>query len=131
MFQPDIFTLIKKLDDISDLLLGITARVDTYNITTKLKYTDKLAAIVLEQINELGIAIQDLKVKSINECKAVKDLEKEADGIYQQAVKDLFETEKDAITLIKRKEILELLEEASDKCQVVANVVLSIFIKNA
>lgn len=129
--REDIFTLIKKLDDISDLLLGITARLDTYNITTKLKYTDKLAAIVLEQIKELGIAIQDLKVKSINECKAVKDLEKEADRIYQQAVKELFDTEKDAITLIKRKEILELLEEASDKCQVVANVVLSIFIKNA
>lgn len=129
--REDIFTLIKKLDDISDLLLGITARLDTYNITTKLKYTDKLAAIVLEQIKELGTAIQDLKVKSINECKAVKDLEKEADRIYQQAVKELFDTEKDAITLIKRKEILELLEEASDKCQVVANVVLSIFIKNA
>ena len=129
--REDIFTLIKKLDDISDILLGITARLDTYNITRRLKFTDRLAAIVFEQISELGIAIQDLKVKSINECKAVKDLEMEADRIYQQAIKELFETEKDAITLIKRKEILELLEEASDKCQVVANVVLSIFIKNA
>lgn len=129
--REDIFALIKKLDDISDLLLGITARLDTYNITQKMKYTDRLASIVLEQINELGIAIQDLKVKSINECKAVKDLEKEADRIYQQAIKELFETEKDAISLIKRKEILELLEEASDKCQSAANVVLAIFIKNA
>lgn len=129
--REDIFTLIKKLDDISDILLGITARLDTYNITQKLKYTDRLAAIVFEQISELGIAIQDLKVKSINECKAVKSLEMEADRIYQQAIKELFETEKDAITLIKRKEILELLEETSDKCQTVANVVLAIFIKNA
>lgn len=129
--REDIFALIKKLDDISDLLLGITARLDTYNITQKMKYTDRLASIVLEQINELGTAIQDLKVKSINECKAVKDLEKEADRIYQQAIKELFETEKDAISLIKRKEILELLEEASDKCQSAANVVLAIFIKNA
>src|SRR4030066_835874 len=117
--REDIFTLIKRLDDISDILLGITARLDTYNITRKMKYTDRLAAIVFEQIRELGIAIQDLKVKRINECKAVKDLEMEADRIYQQAIKDLFETEKDAITLIKRKEILDLLEETSDKCQVV------------
>jgi len=129
--REDIFTLIKRLDDISDILLGITARLDTYNITRKMKYTDILASIVLEQIKELGIAIQDLKVKSINECKAVKDLEMEADRVYQQAIKELFETEKDAITLIKRKEILELLERASDKCQSTANVVLSIFIKNA
>jgi len=129
--REDIFALIKKLDDISDIILGITARLDTYNITRKMKHTDRLAAIVLEQIKELGIAIQDLKVKSINECKAVKDLEMEADRVYQQAIKELFETEKDAITLIKRKEILELLEEASDKCQSTANVVLAIFIKNA
>lgn len=128
--REDIFTLIKKLDDISDILLGITARLDTYNITRRLKFTDRLAAIVYEQISELGVAIQDLKVKSINECKAVKDLEMEADKIYQQAIKELFETQKDAIILIKQKEILELLEEASDKCQVVANVVLAIFIKN-
>ena len=104
--------------------------MDTYNITRKLKYTDRLAAIVFEQISELGIAIQDLKVKSINECRAVKSLEMEADRIYQQAIKELFDTEKDAITLIKRKEILELLEETSDRCQSVANVVLQIFIKN-
>jgi len=128
--REDIFTLIKKLDDISDILLGITARIDTYNITRKLKFTDRLAAIVFEQISELGVAIQDLKVKSINECKAVKSLEMEADRIYQQAIKELFETETDAITLIKRKEILELLEETSDRCQTVANVVLQIFIKN-
>jgi uncharacterized protein Yka (UPF0111/DUF47 family) len=129
--REDIFALIKKLDDISDILLGITARLDTYNITKKMKHADRLAAIVLEQIKELGVAIQDLKVKSINECKAVKDLEMEADRVYQQAIKELFETEKNAITLIKRKEILELLEEASDKCQSAANVVLAIFIKNA
>ncbi len=129
--REDIFALVKKLDDISDILLGITARLDTYNITKKMKHTDRLAAIVYEQIKELGIAIQDLKVKSINECKAVKDLEMEADRVYQQAIKELFETEKDAITLIKRKEILELLERASDKCQSAANVVLAIFIKNA
>jgi len=128
--REDIFGLTKKLDDLSDILLGASARVETFNITKKIKHTDKLSAIVHEQIQELDKAIQDLKVRSTNECKAVKDLENEADKVYQQAMKELFDKEKDAINLIKKKEILELLEDASDKCQSAANVILSIFIKN-
>ncbi|MCJ7553358.1 MAG: DUF47 family protein, partial [Ignavibacteriaceae bacterium] len=129
--REDIFALIKRLDDISDMLLGAAARVDTFNITKKIDYADQMAAIVHHQVVELGTAIQDLKVKSINECKAVMDLESQADKVYQNAMKELFENEKDAIELIKRKEILDLLERISDKCQSTANVILSIFIKNA
>ncbi len=129
--REDIFTLIKRLDDISDMLLAASIRVDILNISEKIKYTDKLSSIVLEQIRELGKAINDLKTKHINECKAVKDLESEADKVYHQAIKELFSDNKDAVTLIKEKEILELLEKASDKCQAAANVILAIFIKNA
>ena len=63
--------------------------------------------------------------------RAVKDLESEADQVYRNAIQDLFANEKDAIELIKKKEILDLLERTSDRCQSVANVILSIFIKNA
>ena len=129
--REDIFALVKRLDDVSDMLLGATIRIETFNINKKIEYADKLSTIIHEQIKELGIAVQDLKVKRINEMKAVKDLEAEADKIYQQAIKDLFEKEKDAIELIKKKEIIDLLERTSDRCQSTANVILSIFIKNA
>lgn len=129
--REDIFALIKRLDDISDMLLGATVRVDTFHIEKKIDYADKLALIIRAQVKELGTAIQDLKVKRVNELKAVKDLEVEADKVYQQAIKELFETEKDAIELIKKKEIIDLLERTSDRCQSTANVILSIFIKNA
>jgi len=129
--REDIFALIKRLDDISDMLLGATVRVETFHIEKKIEYADKLSLIIREQVKELGVAIQDLKVKRVNELKAVKDLEIEADKVYQQAIKELFEKEKDAIELIKKKEILDLLERTSDRCQSTANVILSIFIKNA
>jgi uncharacterized protein Yka (UPF0111/DUF47 family) len=129
--REDIFDLINRLDDISDMLLGAAARVDTFNITKKIAYADQMAAIVHQQVIELGVAIQDLKIKSINECKAVKDLETQADAVYRQAMKELFIEEKDAIELIKKKEILDLLERISDKCQSTANIILSIFLKNA
>ena len=60
-----------------------------------------------------------------------KDLETEADQVYRNAIQELFANEKDAIELIKQKEILDLLERTSDRCQSVANVILSVFIKNA
>jgi uncharacterized protein len=129
--REDIFALIKRLDDISDMLLGASSRIETFSITKKISHSDKLAAIILQQIKELDTAIQDLRGKRSNECKAVKDLEREADNVYKTAIKELFTRETDAIKLIKEKEILELLEEAADKCQSTANVILSIFIKNA
>ena len=129
--REDIFALVKRLDDISDMLLGATVRVDTFKIDKKIDYADKISSIIKEQIKELGVAIQDLKVKRVNEVKAVKVLEVEADKVYQQAIKELFENEKDAIELIKKKEIIDLLERTSDRCQSTANVILSIFIKNS
>ena len=129
--REDIFALIKRLDDISDMLLGAAARIETFNITRKIPHADKLASIINKQVQELGVAIQDLKARKINEAKAVKDLESEADQVYRNAIQDLFANEKDAIELIKKKEILDLLERISDRCQSVANVILSIFIKNA
>jgi hypothetical protein len=128
--REDIFALVKRLDDISDMLLGAAARVDTFVIDKKINHADRMSAIVQQQIKELGVAIQDLKVKRINEMKAVKDLESEADRVYQTAMKELFEQETNAIDLIKKKEILDLLERISDRCQSTANVILSIFLKN-
>jgi uncharacterized protein len=131
--REDIFSLIKKVDSIGDILYGVTYRVDTYSLTEKVDGAEKLAAIILQQIKELAIAIQDLKKGSdhFNECKAVKDLESEADVVYRNSLKKLFLEEKDALTVMKKKEILELLENASDKCQSTANVIIAIFIKNS
>ncbi len=129
--REDVFNLIKKLDDIGDILYAAAIRVDLFNSNERIKYADDIAAIIVQQLKALEIAIQDLKAKHVNECKAVKDLETEADMVYHSAIRELFSKEKDAIELIKKKEILGLLEDASDKCQSAANVILSIFIKNA
>lgn len=131
--REDIFSLTKKLDAIGDILLSAAIRVDIFNLTERIEHAEKLTAIVLQQITELGVVIQHLRDKGdhINECKAVRDLETEADNVHRNALKQLFLTEKDPLTLIKKKEILELLENASDKCQSTANVIMSIFIKNS
>jgi uncharacterized protein Yka (UPF0111/DUF47 family) len=131
--REDIFTLMKRMDSISDCLFGAAVRVDTYNLTEPVDGAAKLASIVVQQTKELQVIIQDLKGRSgqVTECKAVKDLESEADNVYRAALKKLFLEEKDPITLFKKKEILDILENAADKCQSTANVIVAILIKNS
>ncbi len=131
--REDILQLIQRLDDISDTLLGACLRVEIFKLNDHIDGAEKLMRIVSLQIQELEKAIRGIKEKrdTLAECKAVKDLEREADVVYQTHTTRLFEEERDAITLIKKKEILEILENASDRCQVVANMVMSIVIKNA
>ena len=57
-------------------------------------------------------------------------LENEADDIYFRAIAELFQNETDAIQLIKWKEIYEILENATDRCESVANIIESIVLKH-
>ena len=61
----------------------------------------------------------------------INSIENHADDIFDNAVAHLFENEKDAIQIIKVKEILSALETATDKCEDVANVIESVIIKQA
>ncbi|MCE1189914.1 MAG: DUF47 family protein, partial [Ignavibacteria bacterium] len=59
--REDIFSLIKKIDDIGDILLGAASRVDTYCLEQKVDGAEKLASIVVLQTKELEVVLQDLK----------------------------------------------------------------------
>ncbi|MBV6511850.1 MAG: DUF47 family protein [Ignavibacteriales bacterium] len=131
--REDIFALVKRLNAIGDNLFGAAVRVDTYNVTGRIEGASELANIVLMQINELDGVLQDLsnRHENIDECKAVRDLESEADNVYRRELKKLFQTETDPLTIFKKKEILDILENAADKCQSAANVITQILIKNS
>ena len=61
----------------------------------------------------------------------INRLENEADRAHQIAVRRLFEEERDPIAIMKWKEILDFLEEATDRCEDVANVLEGIIVKHA
>ena len=67
----------------------------------------------------------------IEYCVEVNRLENEADGISRAAIGHLFETETDPIRLIKHKELLEVLETATDKAEDAANVLETVVLKSA
>lgn len=128
--REDIFALMKNLEKVSDAINASVTRAVVYNLTTHLDVAGKLLGIAELQIKELHISIVKFKVKSTENLKTVKDLEQEADVIYRDAVSKLFREETNAIELFKRKEILDVLEDVTDKCQAVASVITAISLKN-
>lgn len=130
--REDIYQLASKLDDVLDFIHTATTRIQMYRITAPPPAAAELAKIILMQSEELQRAVS-LMQKNGNilvHCVEINRLENEADNVAQQAIANLFEHEKDPITLIKIKELIEFLERATDKAEDVANVLESVVLKN-
>lgn len=132
--REDIHMLTSAMDDIIDFIHGSTKRIQLYKIDELTPEIKKLAELIMKGAEELHIAISELKnLKKrdvINEaCVKINSLENHADDIYNMAIASLFENEKDAIKVIKLREIYHALEVATDKCEDAANVIKTILIK--
>ena len=131
--REDINLLASSLDDVLDFVYSAAERLLTYKITQPSPSAKVLAAIILKQVEELKKAVALLRKNGqfLEHCVEVNRLENEADRICQEAIGRLFDGDHDPITLIKLKELLEILEEASNKAEDVADVLETIFLKNA
>jgi uncharacterized protein len=131
--REDIHLLTSSLDDVLDFINGASDRLLTYKITQPSPSAKILSAIVLKQTEELRIAVSMLgkNGKLLEHCVEVNRLENEADQVSREAIGRLFDGGYDPITLIKLKELLEILETASDKAEDVANVLETVALKNA
>lgn len=130
--REDIFALVNSLDDIVDTIDTIAQRLNMYKLKTKLQFGPQLTDILLIQTSVLNDVIKDLQnpKQTIDKIVNVKHLETEGDIVFKDALLNLFEVEKDVFELIKKKEILEIIEKAVDKCQNAATVIEGILIKN-
>ncbi len=134
--REDIHALASALDDVADYIHGSANRILLYNLTNITEPIKKLAELTLQGCKDLHIAIKELKdlknIRNVSDsCVRINSMENQADYVFDMAVADLFKNEKDAIELIKMKEVLSALETATDKCEDAANVMESIIVKNA
>jgi uncharacterized protein len=134
--REDIHALVSSLDDIVDYIHGSAKRMDLYKISEIHPSVSKLAELVLQGAQELHVAVIALrKRKNLNlikeACVKINSIENHADDVFDMTIANLFEEEKDAVKIIKMKEILSALETATDKCEDAANVLESILVKNA
>lgn len=131
--REDIHLLASSLDDVLDFIFSAADRLLNYKIEHPSPSAKVMAGIILKQAQELTEAVRLLGKDShvLQHCVEVNRLENEADKVSREAIGRLFEGEKDPITLIKLKELLEVLEEASDKAEDAANVLETVILKSA
>lgn len=134
--REDIHALASAIDDVADYVHGSANRMYLYNLTNITDPIRKLADLVAQGCKDIDKACRELKdLKNIrnvtDSCVRINSMENQADYIFDMAVADLFANEKDAIELIKMKEVLSALETATDKCEDAANVMESIIVKHA
>lgn len=134
--REDIHTLANSLDDVADFIHGAANRMQLYNVETPTQPMIEITDLILEATEHVAKALFELKdlknIRNITDsCVRINSVENKADYIFDKAVADLFEFEKDAISLIKQKEVLSAMEDATDKCEDVADVLESILVKNA
>jgi predicted phosphate transport protein (TIGR00153 family) len=131
--REDIHALGSALDDVLDLVDAAAGRVITYKITEVRPGALRLAKVIEHGAEILVRAISQLNNPKnlLEECEQLSLLEEEADRIKAECVGRLFEHFTDPIEIIKWKEIYEVLESTTDKCEDVADVLEAVVLKAA
>lgn len=134
--REDIYLIAKELDNITDAIEATAHRFRMLNVKSIKEDAKKLAGLIVQCTNELKCVMSELKnmkkstvlTKKVIEVNRIED---EGDEIYRNSITKLFVTEKDAIEVIKWKEIYEYLESTLDACEDVANIVEGVVMKHA
>ena len=134
--REDIQYLASGLDDIIDYIHGSAKRIELYKIDPIHPSMVKLAELIQQCAKELNEAVGSLRsmrnmTKIRESLVKVNSIENHADDLFDNAVARLFEDEKNAVEIIKIKEVLSALETATDKCEDVANTIETIILKQA
>jgi len=134
--RNDIYRLTTKLDDIMDFVEAASERLSLYDIRTTTKELCELARVLVssaERVLEAVTGLRNLKNAQLilTKCIEINRLENEADALLRASLAKLFREEKDPIAVIKWKEIYELVETATDRCEDVANIIEGVVLENS
>src|SRR5881628_1181746 len=131
--REDIHQLASDLDDVMDAIDGTARRSQIFHLGQSPQGVKQLTEVIQRMVGVLAEGVGRLKKgDDVMKCSIeAKKLEEEGDAIYQEALGRMFETERDALEVIKWKEIYDNLETTLDQGEDVANVLESITIKHA
>jgi predicted phosphate transport protein (TIGR00153 family) len=132
-FDPeDIQSLATALDNVLDTIEDATFRIVAYQIDPIPPPAVELGEMIASSCSALDKALHALEGKRsvIEDCIEVNRLEEEADAVERAMLANLFRSQIDAISVIKLKDLYELLESTTDRCEDVADVIQNIAVKN-
>jgi uncharacterized protein Yka (UPF0111/DUF47 family) len=134
--REDIHYLASALDDIADYIFACAKKISFYRVNPNDSGIQKMAELVEQGCSEIQIAVKGLRdMKNLRQMTEalvkINSIENQADDIFDLSVEKLFQHENDFKEVIKKKEIYQVLETATDKCEDAANVIESIIVKYA
>jgi predicted phosphate transport protein (TIGR00153 family) len=134
--REDIHQLTASLDNIIDLIKSVSQRIRMYRPKDIPSECKDMAKVILKGAEHLQVAISELKTlkktnKILKSVKKMTEIESEADELYHATISNIFKKEKDAIELIKQKEIVENMERTADRIEDVSDVLKTIILKTA
>ena len=134
--REDIHYLASALDDICDYIYATAKKINFYKINPNDVGIQKMADLIEQGTEQIKLAVGELRnmkdMRKITDALVkVNSIENQADDIFDMSIDRLFETEPDAKEVIKKREIYQVMEIVTDKCEDAANVIESIIIKYA
>ena len=132
-FDPeDIQALASALDDVLDHIEDVTFRIVAYRLKPIPSAVIVLAEMVSKCCTVLTEALKALHSRRpvLQYCIEINRIENDADKVERNLIADLFRDESNPIELIRKKEIYELLEATTDRCEDVADVIQNVAVKN-
>jgi predicted phosphate transport protein (TIGR00153 family) len=130
--REDIHALATSLDDVMDAIDAAANVMHRFRMASLRYGARELASLTWQSAMQVRTAVEALEKKEGVHDRAIEvnRLENAADDVHNEALRRLFEEEKNALTVIKWKEVFDLLEEATDRCEDVANVLEGVVVKH-
>ncbi|MEP6701048.1 MAG: DUF47 family protein [Bacteroidota bacterium] len=134
--REDIHSLASSLDDIADYIYAAAKKINFYRVNPNDTGMQKFAELIEQAAQQVKIAVTELRdmknMRNITEALVkINSIENQADDVFDFSIEKLFATEDDAKEVIKKREIYQVMEIVTDKCEDASNVIESIIIKYA
>ncbi len=134
--REDIHYLASALDDIADYIYSSAKKINFYRVNPNDMGIQKMAELIAVGCVQVHKAVTELRnMKNMRQITdalvAINSIENQADDIFDMSIERLFATEPDAKEVIKKREIYQVMEIVTDKCEDAANVIESIIVKYA
>src|SRR5919202_4428080 len=132
--REDISRLTSSIDEVLNYTDETADKLVMFKIKEPTLYMIELSKVLLSASQEIYLLVKRLrKFKNaddlVGHCRTIRKYEHEGDTIYRNAIAELFETNTNAVEIIKLKDIYENLEHSIDKCQDTADIVEDIALK--
>src|SRR6266498_677656 len=134
--REDIHYLASALDDVADYIYASAKKINFYRVNPNDSGLQKLADMIEQSAMQVKNAVAELRnmknMRQMTEALVkINSIENQADDVFDMSIERLFATEVDAKEVIKKREIYQVMEIVTDKCEDASNVIESIIIKYA